>query len=125
LVFFGGAVGAATRETVVLAAHQWHGHFPTAILTVNLIAAFLIGVVTALSGERGPLNDDLKLFANTGIMGGLSTFSTLVWGTLILWGDPSERSLGTIYLIISLIGGLALVELGLLLGRSLTKRAAG
>jgi CrcB protein len=124
LVFFGGAVGAAARELAVMIGHQFHGHFPTAILTVNLVAAFLIGLVTELAVENGPINQDVKLFTNTGMMGGLSTFSTLIWGTLILWGEPGQRLLGGVYLVIGVVAGLVLVELGLRLGRSMTSRPA-
>ncbi|MGP0594395.1 fluoride efflux transporter FluC [Nitrospira sp. T9] len=120
LVFFGGAIGAAAREVTVVAGMNLHNHFPTAILGVNLTAAFLIGLVSALTEKNRPIDRSMQLFVNTGIMGGLSTFSTLIWGTLVLLVlEQRQIWIGITYLGISLIAGVALVELGLRFGASL------
>ena len=119
LIFFGGGVGAALRELFVYLGHAAHGRFPEAILAANLLAAFLIGLVAALAADRGPIDDDVQTFLATVIMGGLSTFSTLIWGTLTLCRERQDVPLGVLYLAVSLVGGLALVELGLAAGRRL------
>jgi len=116
LVFFGGAIGAAAREFLVLAGSNLHGHFPTSILVANLMAALLIGLVTALAVKNGPIDDHVQLFVVTGIMGGMSTFSTLIWGTASLLWEPGQAWIGLIYLVVSLAAGLALVEIGLRVG---------
>jgi fluoride exporter len=116
LVFFGGAIGAVIRECIVLAGSTVHGHFPTSILVANLIAAFFIGFVAALAVEHSLIDGNLQLFISTGIMGGLSTFSTLIWGTVTLSQEPGQIWIGLTYLVGSLTAGLALVELGLWLG---------
>lgn len=117
LVFLGGAIGAAMRETMVLAGMNFHNHFPIAILVANLAAAFFIGLVTALTGKNGPIERKAQLFFNTGMMGGMSTFSTLIWGTLVLLVlERHQMWIGITYLVVSLIAGLALVQLGLRLG---------
>ena len=121
LVFLGGAVGAAVRELLVLAGMTVHGHFPTGILGANLTAAFLIGLVTALTVKKDLIDQDIQLFVVTGMMGGLSTFSTLIWGTVMLVRDPGQAWIGWLYLAISLAAGLALVELGLRFGTSLRR----
>lgn len=121
LVFFGGAIGAVTREGIVLAGSNYHGHFPTAILAANLIAAFLIGLVAALAVKNVLITSNAQLFVSTGIMGGLSTFSTLIWGTVMLSREPGQAWIGLMYLLVSLVAGLALVELGLWLGASLRR----
>lgn len=118
-VFLGGAVGAAVREMFVLAGSTVHGHFPTGILTANLIAAFLIGLVTALTVKKNLFDADVRLLINTGVMGGLSTFSTMIWGTLMLVRDPEQVWVGASYLLISVFVGLVLVVLGHRLGTSL------
>ena len=125
LVFLGWAIGAASREFLVLAGSNVHGHFPTSILAANLTAAFLIGLVTALDVPNGTISNDVQLFATTGVMGGLSTFSTLIWGTVILMQAPGQAWVGLIYLAVSLVAGLALVELGLSIGARLRKPTPG
>ncbi|GJL70516.1 MAG: putative fluoride ion transporter CrcB [Nitrospirales bacterium] len=117
LVFLGGAIGAAMRETMVLTGMNFHNHFPMAILVANLTAAFCIGLVTTLTGENGPIERKAQLFFNTGMMGGMSTFSTLIWGTLVLLVlEQHQIWIGITYLVVSLVAGLALVQLGLKLG---------
>jgi CrcB protein len=118
LIFLGGGIGAAIRELLVFAGLTLHGHFPSGILGANLIAAFLIGLVTVLVAKNRPVDKDIQLLVITGIMGGLSTFSTLAWGTIELWKDPGQVWIGWLYLLISMGGGLVLVELGARLGRS-------
>jgi len=119
LVFLGGAIGAAVREFLVLVGSNFHDHFPTAILGANLTAAFLIGLATALTARKDPIDQDIQLFVVTGIMGGLSSFATLIWGTVMLVREPGQTWIGWSYLALSMAAGLALVELGLRLGKSL------
>jgi len=125
LVFLGGAIGAVSREFLVLAGSNVHGHFPTSILAANLTAAFLIGLVTALAVKKGTISKDVQLFATTGVMGGLSTFSTLIWGTVILMQAPGQAGIGVFYLVVSMVAGLALVQLGLSIGTSLRRSRLG
>lgn len=90
-----------------------HGDVPTA----NLIGALLIGLVASSTEEGGPIDGDARPFINTGIMGRVSTFGTLIWGTLMLLGEPVKARVGLVYLAVNLTLGIALVEPGLL-GRS-------
>ena len=120
LVFLGGAIGAGVRETMVFAGMNFHNHYPTAILVANLTAAFFIGFVTALTWKNGSIERDAQLFFNTGMMGGMSTFSTLIWGTVVLLVlEQKQIWIGITYLAVSLMAGLTLVHLGLWLGASL------
>ena len=57
--------------------------FPPDILVVNLLAAFLLGLVTALH-SRQVLSDDVNMLLGAGIMGGMSTFSRFVYGSVVL-----------------------------------------
>ncbi|MPM68319.1 putative fluoride ion transporter CrcB [bioreactor metagenome] len=49
--------------------------FPYGTLLSNVIAAFLIGLIIGLE-RRSALDPTAKLFLTTGLLGGLSTFST-------------------------------------------------
>ena len=48
--------------------------FPFGTLAVNIAGCFLIGIVFGLC-EKGSMNQELRLFLATGILGGFTTFS--------------------------------------------------
>ena len=75
LVFIGGAVGATAREFLMLLVPTLSRGFPLDILVANVVASFLIGVSTGRH-DRKVINDGWHLTVTTGIMGGLSTFSS-------------------------------------------------
>lgn len=113
LVFVGGGIGAIVREALMLSV-QTIGGFPFSIFFANVIAAFLIGLATGLV-TRGSLGTSGNLFFSTGIMGGMSTFSTFMHGTDQLLLESLDFT-ALIYLIISMVVGLILVLAGLKLG---------
>jgi hypothetical protein len=76
LVFVGGALGAMLRESAMLMVPNLADKFPLDILVANLVAAFLLGLVTALH-RRQIVSEGAELLVGTGIAGGLSTFFEL------------------------------------------------
>jgi CrcB protein len=82
-VFVGGALGATVREYIMLMVQDPVDGFPLDILAANLVAAFLLGLVAALHSRR-IVSDDINALVGTGIMGGLSTFSSFVYGAVVL-----------------------------------------
>ena len=113
LVFAGGGIGAVVREALMLSV-QTVGGFPFSIFFANVIAAFLIGLATGLV-TRGSLGASGNLFFSTGVMGGLSTFSTFMHGTDQLLLESIDFT-ALIYLVISMIVGLILALGGIKLG---------
>lgn len=72
----GGAIGAAARYLVNVAAFQIFGPaFPVATLTVNVVGSFLMGVVVAVSVPVFDGSALWRTFLATGILGGFTTFS--------------------------------------------------
>ena len=72
----GAALGALLRW---LLAVSFNGLFPTlppGTLAANLIGGYLIGVCVALFADQVTLPPEWRLFAITGFLGGLTTFST-------------------------------------------------
>src|SRR5271167_2085461 len=57
--------------------------FPLDIVVANLVAAFLLGLVTALH-RRQIVSEGAEMLVGTGIAGGLSTFSSFAYGTVVL-----------------------------------------
>lgn len=72
----GGFLGSVLRYVVSLWAQAkgWTS-FPWATLIVNVVGCFLITLITTI-GVRITIRTNLQLFLTTGVMGGLTTYST-------------------------------------------------
>ncbi|WP_256209351.1 MULTISPECIES: FluC/FEX family fluoride channel [unclassified Microbacterium] len=110
LVALGGTLGTAARLGLGLVADE-PGGFPLAVLLANVLGALLIGVVAA----RLPASAELRLLLGTGVLGGFTTYSAFMTGTLALWG--SAPLLAAAYAAGSLLLGLLAAAVGLRLGR--------
>lgn len=112
----GGAVGAVLRWAAGLAGGASDAPAYVATLTVNTIGCFGIGLAVALlpDGGRAAL---LRPLIITGLLGGLTTFSSFGLEVVELLGD---RRWGTALLYAggSLVLGLGAVAMGLALGPS-------
>ena len=121
LVLIGGGIGAAVRELLMLVVANLPGGFPMPIFIANMTAALLIGVLSALTITGGVIGSGGKLLLTTGIMGGLSTFSSFVWGTHQMLANPAEQASAIVYLVLSMVAGFLLVVSGLWLGGRLMR----
>lgn len=117
LVGAGGFFGAITRYVV----DGWvsttsGGGFPWGTLAVNVTGSFVLGLLFALSVERGVLSPALRAPVLIGFIGAYTTFSTLTLETWRLVEDGSYlAAFGNIGG--SLVLGLVAVVAGLALGR--------
>lgn len=85
LVGLGGAIGSVLRyATSLLAAHWLGDQFPYGTMIVNLVGAFAIGFVQEIGAEAIMIPDHLRIFLTTGLMGGLTTYSTFSYETVRL-----------------------------------------
>jgi CrcB protein len=92
VVCAGSALGGGARYLVSLwaAARGWTA-FPWATLIVNVAGCFLImGIATIAAATT--LSTNLRLFLTTGIMGGLTTYSTFDYETTRLLQDGATGS---------------------------------
>lgn len=117
LVAAGGTVGTAARLGLGLTLPD-AGGFPVAVLVANILGALLIGVLAA----RLPASTDLRLMLGTGVLGGFTTYSAFMTGTLALWVEAPILAAG--YAVGSLVLGLGAAALGLRLGRPRTGAAS-
>ena len=117
LIMLGGSLGAASRYGLsLLAVKLWGPGFPWGTLTANLSGCFLIGLVFALADRTALFSPQFRLFFMTGFLGALTTFSTYALESVNTARDgASLMSLTNI--LVNNLGGLALVFLGLWLGR--------
>lgn len=112
LVAAGGALGSALRFVLGDAMLRQFGQgFPWGTVTANFIGAFGAGYLLVWLHQRGGDARLLRAFLVVGLLGGLTTFSSLMLETLVF--TRSERiGMVPLYLGVSLAGGLLLVWLG-------------
>ncbi len=117
-VALGGAIGASLRYLTGIGVLRAFGHqeFPVAILTVNVIGSFLMGVFVIAAAHRGLTH--LSPFVMTGLMGGFTTFSAFSLEAVNLY---ERGAMGHAALYVGLSVGLSLAALmaGLFLARGL------
>ncbi len=122
LVMAGGALGAALRFIIGDAMLRQFGNgFPWGTLTVNLVGAFAVGYVVVWLQTRGSAALYWRAFAIVGIIGGLTTFSSMMLEAVLLVRNGRGWVMPT-YLGISLVAGFALVWLGARLAESTLAR---
>jgi CrcB protein len=118
-VAIGGAIGASLRWSLgSWIAEKTGATFPWHTFAINIAGAFLIGVLMALSIERGVLSSDWRLFLGTGVLGGFTTFSTLSYESIALLSSGLWTA-GLANMFGSGIVGLIAAWLGLVVGRAL------
>ncbi|MGL5648337.1 MAG: fluoride efflux transporter CrcB, partial [Clostridium sp.] len=82
LVGCGGFIGASLRYVISLGAKGIGTSFPFGTLIANILGALIIGFVMQLSLDTALISANTRLFITTGMMGGLTTFSTFSYETI-------------------------------------------
>lgn len=118
LVFLGGGFGSVLRWLTGLGAARVLGTgFPYGTLAVNLIGGLVMGVLAKvlITSETSA-----RFLLMTGVLGGFTTFSafSLDAANLYLKGEVSAAM---VYVLLSVVGSLAAVMLGLALGTVMTR----
>ena len=119
LVAAGGAIGASLRHLVNLAALRLVGpNFPWGTMAINIAGCFAMGVFIEMLARRFGASNEVRLFVATGILGGFTTFSAFSLDFAVLWERGAMVS-ALAYALVSVIGSLLALFLGLWLARSL------
>ncbi len=109
-VGIGGAFGAMAWYGVGLAVVRAVGHgFPVAIMTVNILGSFLMGVFVVMAAHRGLTW--MSPLVMTGFLGGFTTFSAFSLEAVTLI-ERGQMTSAVVYVVLSV--GLSI--LGLILG---------
>jgi CrcB protein len=91
-IFIGGGLGAMLRFGIsILVVNNWKNFLPVATLTANLLAILIMGLALYYAESKMEAEPWLRAFLLIGFCGGLSTFSTFSYETVLLlkgyhWG---------------------------------------
>ena len=102
-VFIGGGAGSVARYVVaLLAARILSPTFPFGTLIVNVVGCFLIGFIHTTAMITTRVSPDARLFLTTGVIGGLTTYSSFNYEMLSLFDQGVARTVA--YLTATLVG---------------------
>jgi fluoride exporter len=116
LVALGGAIGASLRYLSGLGITRLlgHGNFPVAIIAVNALGSFLMGVFVVAAAHKGLTH--LSPFVMTGLLGGFTTFSAFSLETMTLF-ERGAHGLAALYVLLSVALSVGALALGLVAAR--------
>lgn len=109
-VSLGGAGGCALRFLIGKIVSNMAGKFFSGTLLANLLGCFLMGVLLQAQRQNW-ISDRGRLLLGVGLLGGLTTLSSLSAEFLEMWQSGSHTK-GTLYLLTNVIGGLLAIACG-------------
>ena len=116
IVGLGGFIGASLRYIISKNSSTiFSGQFAYGTLIVNVLGGLLIGFILELTTFTDFISPKMKLFLTTGIMGGLTTFSTFSYETITFFLGGTYF-LGTLNILLN----LSLSLLGVIVGKALS-----
>lgn len=118
LVALGGAIGTSLRWLTGVAVLRALGpsDFPLAIITVNVVGSFLMGVFVVAAAQKGLTH--LSPFVMTGVLGGFTTFSAFSLETITLI-ERGQTTSAALYILLSVGLSVGALAVGLLIARGL------
>lgn len=112
IVFVGGGFGAVAREFFMLLLQGDGRAFPLDVFAANCVASMLLGFVSGLRTTQ-QISDDAVLLIGTGFTGGMSTFSSFIYGSYSVAVTPGDLGVATLYVVSSVLAGYGATWLGL------------
>lgn len=122
LVILGGGIGALLRYYVATAMKSLIPDYVGAgTLIVNVIGSLLIGYWMGSPHDSKSVSEASRLFFVVGVLGGLTTFSSLIYETMwLIHRHNSGVAAGMGHMTANVVLGLGAVWLGAWLGRSIS-----
>jgi len=118
-VVLGGGIGAGLRYWLAgTIAAATPGSFPVAIMVVNILGSFIMGVLTEAFALRFSLAPEWRTFLTAGILGGFTTFSSFSLEAGVLIRRDEFLAAGA-YMALSVGLSIGALFLGLWLARIL------
>ncbi len=115
-----GAMGCLARYYLSGWVYGWLGRgFPYGTLVVNIVGAFVIGLIMEFSLRSTLISEDLRMGLTIGFLGGLTTFSTFSYETFKLLED-GQFFTAFLNILVSVLICLVLTWAGILVARQMT-----
>lgn len=119
-VCIGGACGSGLRFAVTSWTLARYGSaFPYGTLLVNVVGSLLLGCIFQVSRSATWLGPTLQFALGTGVMGGLTTYSTFNL-ELVRYMQEGQVRMALVYGVATIVTCLSAGALGIALGRMLT-----
>ncbi|MDZ4142192.1 MAG: fluoride efflux transporter CrcB [Methylotenera sp.] len=109
----GAAIGAWTRWGLGLMLNATLPALPLGTLVANLVGGYFIGLFMGVFSMTSTLSPELRLFLMTGLLGGLTTFSTFSAEAVTLL-SRGQYGWAVTHVLVHVLGSLAMTGLGLL-----------
>jgi CrcB protein len=121
LVFLGGFLGTLARYAVLFYNHPPPHSWDPTILLINVSGAFVLGVLGATLFASKPEWVGLRLAVGTGFLGGWTTYSAVISGSLTLAHHSAHLAAG-LNLLLELVVPVLGAGLGLVIGSLFSQR---
>jgi len=125
LVAVGGMAGMAARHALTLLLPSRHG-WPIATLSVNLVGAFVLGLLLEALARRGPdqgTRRRIRLVVGTGFCGAFTTYSALAVDVDLLL-RTGQAATAVAYGLTTVIVGFGVCAFGIWIAARRGPRAA-
>lgn len=118
IVGLGGFLGSVARYAASISIDQkMNASFPYGTFSVNLVGAFILGLVYGWASQHASNSSNVKLFLITGFCGGFTTFSAFAFENFNLLNNRLT-SVSIAYSMTTLILGVLLVWAGIMITRN-------
>ena len=108
----GASLGALLRWVLAVRFNPLFPNLPPGTLAANLIGGYLVGVAVAWFAMRPDLPPEVRLFAITGFLGGLTTFSTFS-AEVVTQMQNGQWLAALTTALVHMLGSFALTALGI------------
>jgi fluoride exporter len=117
VIAVGGGAGTLLRVLVARALPSGVDGFPWDTLLVNLAGSLILGCVVVTALERLGPTRYFRSLVGTGFCGGMTTFSTFAVEVVLLVRS-GRLGVAALYVLVSLVAGLALARAGMVLAHT-------
>jgi CrcB protein len=118
IVFLGAGIGGALRHGVNVGAVRLLGfEFPYGTLIVNISGSFAMGLLAGYFAFRPGIDQHLRLFLTTGLLGGFTTFSAFSLDAALLV-ERHSYGVAAGYMVGSVAASVSALFFGLAMFRS-------
>ncbi|HTY20827.1 MAG TPA: fluoride efflux transporter CrcB [Geobacteraceae bacterium] len=112
-----GALGCLSRYYLAGWVYTFTGRsFPFGTFTVNIVGAFLIGLIMEFSMRGTIISNSLRIGLTVGFLGGLTTFSTFSYETFRLL-EEGELLIASTNVLLSVFTCLLFTWVGIITAR--------